>query len=179
MSIGQGYLLATPLQMLDMTSALAEEGRIYKPHLCYRVVDRNTGRVVLEKAPELLQQADLDPQALGFLKETMEKVVASGAGTGKRARIPGVRVAGKTGTSENPHGDPHAWFTAYAPVEDPKVAVIVMVENGGEGGIVSAPIAKRLMEEALGREVTPWQTPTPGPGKAPSAPPTPVLGVAP
>jgi len=64
-------------------------------------------------------------------------------------------------------------------VEDPKVAVIVMVENGGEGGIVSAPIAKRLMEEALGREVTPWQTPTPGSGSAPSAPPTPVLGVAP
>ena len=85
----------------------------------------------------------------------MEKVVSSNAGTGKLARIAGMKVAGKTGTAENPHGDPHAWFTAYAPADDPKVAVIVLVENGGEGGLVSAPIAKRLIEAAMGQEVTP------------------------
>jgi peptidoglycan glycosyltransferase len=110
----------------------------------------------------------------------MEKVISSDSGTGKKARIKGIRVAGKTGTSENPHGDNHAWFTAFAPAEDPKVAVIVLVENGGEGGVVAAPMAKRLMEAALGQEVTPWQTPTPSAsGSTTLAAPTPIMGVAP
>jgi cell division protein FtsI/penicillin-binding protein 2 len=143
-------------------------------------VDQNTGRAIFEKQGELLHEADIDQKYLDFLRATMEKVISSDAGTGKKARIKGVRVAGKTGTSENPHGDTHAWFTAYAPAEDPKVAVIALVENGGEGGIVSAPIAKRLMELELGQEVTPWQTPTPGTASATPLPtPTPVVGVAP
>jgi penicillin-binding protein 2 len=169
MSIGQGYLLTTPLQMLDITSGLAMNGKIFKPHLMYRVVDQNTGRTIYEKPGEELQEADVDPKYMDFLKATMEKVVSSNFGTGKKGRIPGVRVAGKTGTSENPQGDDHAWFTAFAPAEDPKVSVIVMVENGGEGGLVSAPIAKRLMELVLGQEVSPWPTPTPGgtPGEKP------------
>jgi len=180
MSIGQGYLLTTPLQMLDVTSSLAMDGKLYRPHLIYKVVDRTTGRTLFEKQPELSQTADITADHLNFIKATMEKVVSTDNGTGKKARIKGIRVAGKTGTSENPHGDNHAWFTAYAPAEDPKVAVIVLVENGGEGGIVSAPIAKRLMELELGQEVTPWQTPTPGTVSAtPVMTPTPVTGVAP
>ncbi|HTC20323.1 MAG TPA: penicillin-binding protein 2, partial [bacterium] len=180
MSIGQGYLLTTPLQMLDVTSSLAMNGQLYRPHLLYRVVDRTTGRTVFEKQPELLHEADITQVHLDFIKATMEKVVNSDNGTGKKARIKGVRVAGKTGTSENPHGDNHAWFTAYAPAEDPKVAVIVLVENGGEGGVVSAPIAKRLMELELGQEVTPWQTPTPvAASSTPLPTPTTVTGVAP
>ena len=178
MSIGQGYLLTTPLQMLDVTSGLAMNGDIYRPHFMYRVVDPNNGRVVFEKQPELEREADIDLKYLTFLKSCMEKVISSNSGTGKKARIPGVRVAGKTGTSENPHGDNHAWFTAYAPAENPTVGAIVLVENGGEGGVVSAPIAKRLMEAALGKEVTPWQTPTPSTG-APVPTPTTVMGVAP
>ncbi len=180
MSIGQGYVLTTPLQMLDVTSSLAMNGQLYRPHLLYRVVDRTTGRTIFEKQPELLQEADITPAHLDFIKATMEKVVGSDNGTGKKARIKGVRVAGKTGTSENPHGDNHAWFTAFAPAEDPKVAVIVLVENGGEGGVVSAPIAKRLMELELGQEVTPWQTPTPvAASSTPFPTPTTVMGVAP
>jgi cell division protein FtsI/penicillin-binding protein 2 len=180
MSIGQGYLLTTPLQMLDVTSGIAMDGKIYKPHFLYKVVDQNTGRTVFDKQPEVLQAARLNPEYLHFIKSTMEKVISSDHGTGKKARVRGVRVAGKTGTSENPHGDNHAWFTAYAPAEDPKVAVIVLVENGGEGGIVSAPIAKRLMEQALGQDVTPWETPIPsGPKGDKQTAPTPVTGVAP
>jgi penicillin-binding protein 2 len=177
MSIGQGYLLTTPLQMLDMDSAIAMNGKIFKPHLLYRVVDQKTGRAIYDQAPELLGQTTLNPEHLSFIQNCMEKVISSDRGTGKKARIPGVRVAGKTGTSENPHGDNHAWFTAYAPAEDPRVAVIVLVENGGEGGIVSAPIAQRLMEAALGMEVSPWATPTVGP--TPVEKPTPIMGVAP
>ena len=180
MSFGQGYVLATPLQMMDATAGIAMNGKIAKPHLMYRVLDQNTGRTVFEKQPEILQEADIDQKYLDFLKSTMEKVISSNNGTGKKARIAGVRVAGKTGTAENPHGDDHAWFTAFAPAEDPKVAVTVLVENGGEGGIVSAPIAKRLMEAALGQEVTPWQTPTPVVPSDKAVPTmTPVVGVAP
>jgi len=180
MSIGQSYLLATPLQMLDATSGYAMNGKIYRPHLLYKVIDPNTGRTLFEKQPEVLQEADVDPKYLAFIRATMEKVVSSDSGTGKKARIAGIRVAGKTGTSENPHGDAHSWFTAFAPAEDPKVAVIVIVENGGYGAIVSAPIAKRLMEQSLGQDVTPWQmTPTPSttPGATPLATPpaTPVV----
>jgi penicillin-binding protein 2 len=177
MSIGQGYLLTTPLQMLDMDSAIAMNGKIFKPHLLYRVVDQKTGRAIYDQAPELLGQATLEPEHLNFIQNSMEKVISNDRGTGKKARIPGVRVAGKTGTSENPHGDNHAWFTAYAPAEDPRVAVIVLVENGGEGGIVSAPIAQRLMEASLGMEVAPWATPTVGPTLEEK--PTPIMGVAP
>ncbi len=181
MSIGQSYLLTTPLQMLDVTSGLAMNGKIYKPHFLYRMVDENTGRTVYEKQPELLRTSDINQKYLDFIKSTMEKVISSDRGTGKRARIKGVRVAGKTGTSENPHGDNHAWFTAYAPADDPKVAAIVMVENGGEGGVVSAPIAQRVMEQALGLDVTPWQTPTPvaAASSEPAPKPTAVMGVAP
>ncbi|MGH7740024.1 MAG: penicillin-binding protein 2 [bacterium] len=177
MSIGQGYLLATPIQMLDMTSCIANDGTIFKPSLLYRVVDQKTGRTIYEKQPQILTQATFDPGHLKFLQDAMEKVISDPHGTGKKARIPGVLIAGKTGTSENPHGDTHAWFTAYAPADDPRVAVIVLVENGGEGGIVSAPIAQRLMEAALGVEVTPWATPTVGP--TPVEKPTPIVGVAP
>jgi penicillin-binding protein 2 len=180
MSIGQGYLLTTPLQMLDVTAGIAMDGKIYKPHFLYKVVDQNTGRTIFDKQPEVLRTAGLNTEYLRFIKSTMEKVISSDHGTGKKARVRGVRVAGKTGTSENPHGDNHAWFTAYAPAEDPKVAVIVLVENGGEGGIVSAPIAKRLMEQALGQDVTPWETPTPSvPVGEKAKAPTPVAGTAP
>jgi len=77
------------------------------------------------------------------------------SGTGTAAQIPGVTVAGKTGTAQNPGGDPHAWFTAFAPAEQPTVAVAVVVLNGGDlgseatGGAVAAPIARTVMEEAL------------------------------
>ncbi len=134
MSIGQGYLLTTPLQMLDVTSSIAMNGKIFRPHLIYRVVDQKTGRTVFEKQPELLQDSEVNLDYLHFIQDCMEQVVNSDRGTGKKARIRGIRIAGKTGTSENPHGDNHAWFTAYAPVVDPKLAIIVLVENGGEGG---------------------------------------------
>ncbi len=175
LSIGQGYLLTTPIQMLDVISGLAMDGKIFKPHLLYRILDHNTGRTVFEDPPDLLREAEIVPEDLAFLKATLEKVVSSPHGTGKKARIPGVRVAGKTGSAENPYGDDHGWFMAYAPAEDPKVAVLVMVENGGEGGIVAAPIAKRLMELELGQEVTPMEIPTPGttPGEAGTPVPTP------
>ncbi len=163
MSIGQGYLLTTPLQMLDVTCALANRGKIIRPHVLYQILDERTHQVRQEVRPETLLDTGFKAGNLERVRNALQMVVESVGGTGKKARIAGLEIAGKTGTSENPHGENHAWFTAYAPADDPTVAVIVLVENGGEGGIVAAPIAKRLIEKALGREVTPWASPTPTP----------------
>ena len=88
----------------------------------------------------------LAPEIAIALTQMMERVVREG--TGRAARLAGVRVAGKTGTAENPHGPPHAWFTCFAPVEHPSIVVTVIVENGGVGGSIAAPIARRLLQVA-------------------------------
>ncbi len=161
MSIGQGYLLTTPLQMMNVTCAMAMRNKVFQHHLLLRVLDQRTRRPRMERRRELLLDTGVSKEHVEFLRDSLERVVGAPQGTGRRARVAGVRVAGKTGTSENPHGENHAWFTAYAPAGNPEVAVIVMVENGGEGGVVAAPIAKRLMESVLGMEVTPMERPTP------------------
>lgn len=83
------------------------------------------------------------------LKKAMIDVVNSAGGTGKAAAVEGVTVAGKTGTAQNPHGDDHALFICFAPADDPVIAVAVIVENGGKGGSVAAPFAKRIVEAHL------------------------------
>lgn len=180
MSIGQGYLLTTPIQMLNVTCAMANRGSVYQPHLLYQILDEHTGQPRMEFKENELVEVPFRKDDIDLVRKCMGQVVESAGGTGKKARVSGIEVAGKSGTSENPHGDTHAWFTAFAPADDPRVAVIVLVENGGEGGLVAAPIAKRVIESALGREVTPWGTPVPTPGEdagdaaaatpAPSAP---------
>jgi len=89
----------------------------------------------------------IDQQTASTLTDIMVKVVTSGTGTA--ARIDGVDVAGKTGTAEVGTGEPHAWFICFAPAQDPKVAVAVVVENGGEGGVTAAPIARDVLRTAL------------------------------
>jgi len=156
MSIGQGYLLSTPIQMLNLTCAMANRGKVIQPHLLYQILDERTGQPRMEYRPTTLVDIPFKLSNIDLVRGARMNVVESPSGTGKKARVSGIQVAGKTGTSENPHGENHAWFTAFAPVEDPRVAVIVFVENGGEGGLVAAPIAKRVIESALGHEVTPW-----------------------
>jgi peptidoglycan glycosyltransferase len=137
-----------------ISAAIANNGVVMSPHLVESV--RSADLDVIEEAdPEQLSQA-VDPDVAAALTRMMEKVVESGTGT--RAQIPGVAVAGKSGTAEHdPDKDPHAWFTSFAPADDPQVAVAVVVEDGGEagseaaGGRVSAPIAKAVMEAVIRR----------------------------
>jgi penicillin-binding protein 2 len=107
-----------------------------------------------------MEKTDIDPAALEEVRRALAGVVAEPAGTGQRARTPLAAVAGKTGTAQvvaqkvpgkklSGRAEDHAWFVAYAPVEDPKIAVAVLVENSGHGGSVAAPIAKRVIEEYL------------------------------
>lgn len=139
LAIGQGELLLTPLQMALVTAEVASEGRPLRPHLVARV---GRGRAFRPERPVQTGLA-ADPALWGPVREAMELAVS--AGTGGAARVPGVRVAGKTGTAQNPHGQDHALFVCFAPADSPVVAVAVVVENAGHGGSVAAPRAGALL----------------------------------
>lgn len=145
-SIGQGPVLATPLQMAVVAAAIANDGLAMRPHLVSHLQD-DRGRVLQPTRPQPAGPPALPPGAARRLTEGM--VAAVERGTGRQAALPGVAVAGKTGTAQNPHGAPHAWFIGFAPARNPQVAVAVVVENGGSGGQVAAPIAARVMAAAL------------------------------
>jgi penicillin-binding protein A len=151
-AIGQYEVKVTPLQMAMVSAAIANNGTVMKPYL---VKDTRNGNldVIDETQPEKLSEA-VSPEVAAALTRMMVTVVQSG--TGKPAQIPGIQVAGKTGTAENvPGGAPHAWFTAFAPASDPQIAVAVVVEHGGNagseafGGTVAAPIARQVIEAVM------------------------------
>ena len=141
LGIGQGELGATPLQLANYAATIANDGNWHEPHLVRGYRDTRTGIYVpLQHASRSLP---VSKQTFGIIKEGMQGVVLQGTGT--LAQVPGVTVAGKTGTAQNPHGKDHAWFICFAPVENPKIAIAVLVENAGFGGSISAPIARELM----------------------------------
>lgn len=143
-AIGQGSVVANPMQMAVAASGVANGGKIMRPTLVDRVVSPK-GKTLGEARPEVWSQVTSAEHA-EIIKEYMNSVVNEG--TGRRAIIPGLPVAGKTGTAEN-KGDPHAWFIGFAPVSSPKVVVAVIIENGGSGGAVAAPIAREIMRQAV------------------------------
>jgi penicillin-binding protein A len=152
-AIGQFDVRATPLQMAMVAAGIANDGRVMKPYLvqAVRTVD---GKTVEETDPETLQQA-VSADVANQMTQMMVDVVENG--TGKPARMDGVSVAGKTGTAQTaPERPPYAWFVSFAPADDPKVAVAVMIEKAGDvsrddigGGRLAAPIAKKVMEAVI------------------------------
>jgi peptidoglycan glycosyltransferase len=153
-AIGQYDVRVTPLQMAMVSAAIANRGVVMSPYLVKTVRGSNLD-VIDRTSPEQLSQA-VSPDVAAQLTRMMEKVVTSGTGTA--AQIPGVSVAGKTGTAQHAKGAaPHAWFTSFAPADDPKVAVAVVVEDGGNvgneafGGRVAAPIARDVIKAVIGR----------------------------
>jgi peptidoglycan glycosyltransferase len=148
MAIGQDKLTVTPLQMAMVASAVANGGKLMKPRLGDRIVDRD-GRTVRHLVPEEMSQV-MSPQTASQVGAMMGQVVKEGTGTA--AALQGIDVAGKTGTAEvdRPCGPNQLWFIAFAPVQDPRVAIAATVECGtGFGGTVAAPIAKAVMQELL------------------------------
>lgn len=151
-AIGQNSVMATPLQMAMVSAAIANGGTLMTPYLISTVQTADL-EVIEQTKPKVLSQA-ISPTTAQSLTSMMVGVVNSG--TGKAAQIPGVQVAGKTGTAENVPGQaPHAWFTAFAPADNPQIAVAVLVEHGGNmadeatGGAVAAPIARAVMQAVL------------------------------
>jgi peptidoglycan glycosyltransferase len=148
MAIGQDKLNVTPLQMAMVASAVADGGRLMKPHLVDRVVDRD-GRTVDRVQPQQ-QSRVMSASSAQKVNQMMQNVVREGSGTA--AALQGIDVAGKTGTAEVDRscGPNQLWFIAFAPAKNPKVAVAATVECGqGTGGTVAAPIAKAVMQELL------------------------------
>jgi penicillin-binding protein A len=148
MAIGQGGLQATPLQMAQVAAAVANDGRLMKPHLTTRIVDRD-GRTVDTISPSL-QSTVMKPSTAAAVTDMMVGVVQRGTGT--KAAIPGIQVAGKTGTAETEFGAKinDVWFIGFAPAENPRIAVAVTVKAvTGFGGDFAAPIARDIMQELL------------------------------
>ena len=150
MSIGQGQLLVTPIQVARMMAAVANGGILWQPRLVQRV-ERVNGSIAYATSTKMIGHVDLSPVVFAFLQHALSGVVNEG-GTGAAARIPGIEVAGKTGTaqsvakSDSAKGQDHAWFASFAPAHDPEVVVVVLVERGGKGGQVAAPIARQIYQ---------------------------------
>jgi cell division protein FtsI/penicillin-binding protein 2 len=146
MAIGQGYVVVTPVQVARMLSAVANGGTLVTPRLARRVLAPD-GSEVMAFAPAASGKLAVSPEALATLREALRMAVESG-GTGTAAAVPGLAVAGKTGSAENPRGIPHAWFAGYAPADRPALVVVAFVEHGFRGGMTAAPIAKAIFAAA-------------------------------
>ncbi|MBU2575210.1 MAG: penicillin-binding protein 2 [Elusimicrobia bacterium] len=148
LSIGQGELLVTPIQMAQMAAAVANGGVFWRPYYVERVVN-SEGKDVFKGKPELLSKVVLKDSTWALIRDGLKQVVLEG--TGRAAKINGVEVFGKTGTAQNPHGKDHAWFVAFArlPGEDSEIAVAVLVEYGEHGASSAAPIARDVIKAAL------------------------------
>lgn len=144
--IGQGDLQVTPMQAAQLSAQVAADGVMRNPFVVSKTQKFGEAERVIN-TPRVVTQTHWKAGSLSRVKEGLEAVVASG--TGVAARLPGIRVAGKTGTAQAPKGDDHAWFVAYAPAESPRVALSVVVEHGGHGGSTAAPIAQALLARAL------------------------------
>lgn len=144
-SIGQGEILISPLQMANYSAAIANRGYYYIPHIIKQIGENGEPKEkYLEK-----HYTGIDSVHFGIVIDALEAVVNAPGGTGFRAAIPGIRVCGKTGTSQNPHGEDHSVFVAFAPKDDPKIAISVYVQNAGQGARAAASIAGLMMERYL------------------------------
>jgi penicillin-binding protein 2 len=143
MAIGQGPLWITPIQMAVYISAVANGGTVYKPYLVEKVVTPG-GEKVYQASIVKKGEVNLPENVWRLLHIALEEVVVNG--TGRGCYFKNLKVAGKTGTAQNPHGKDHAWFIAYAPADKPEIAMAVIVENGGHGGTAAVPIARKLFE---------------------------------
>lgn len=151
LGIGQGEVGVTPLQMANYAAILANQGHFFQPHAVNSIIDKRTKHV--EQVAVEQREITLSNKSWSLVREGMRRVVMEIGGTGRAAQVPGIEVAGKTGTAQNPHGKSHAWFMGFAPYDNPKIAICVMVENVGYGGSFAAPIAGLCMEEFLYGEI--------------------------
>ena len=148
MAIGQGYVLATPLQVANYAAVVANGGTLYKPQLVHKVVD-SEGRIVRQIEPQTIRKISIDDANLALVREGMRNAVLHG--TAIKANLADVTVAAKTGTAEfygpkiNGHLPTHAWFTAFAPYENPQIVVTVFVFGGGEGSEVAGPAVADIL----------------------------------
>jgi penicillin-binding protein 2 len=146
LAIGQGELLIPPIQLVCFVAGVANGGEYLAPR-CVRMAELD-GKTVMFRGETV--ELGLDPSTIAALKESMLRVVQDPTGTGRAARLDRIKVAGKTGTAQNPHGDDHASFVCFAPYEEPEIAVFVLVENSGHGSVVAVPVAREMLSYYFG-----------------------------
>jgi peptidoglycan glycosyltransferase len=145
-SIGQGEVLMTPLHAAMMAASIANKGIMMQPYIVSNITN-SENKIIKEFKPKQISQV-MDENTASTIKDMMVEVVKSGTGT--RAKVSKVTVAGKTGTAEVSGGlKSHAWFVGFAPADSPEVAIAVLIENGGSGGSTAAPIASKVLKKAL------------------------------
>lgn len=142
LAIGQGEFLSTPLELALFYCGLANDGEVMKPRLAryFRPVRGDTSWT----QPEVLRKLPFSRETIDVLKEGCRRVVHGARGTAVRSRINGVEMGGKTGTSQNPHGNEHALFVAFAPYDEPEIVGCVIAENAGHGSVAAAPMVKQV-----------------------------------
>jgi penicillin-binding protein 2 len=170
-AIGQGFNLATPLQMVGMTAAIANGGTRFKP-IILEAIKTSDGRILHQSEPQVIGKVPVSEPSLAMLKTGLWAVVNSDHGTARGSRLADIEISGKTGTSqvisrkkddtrpedERPaHLRPHAWFVAYAPSENPVIAVAVLIEHGEHGSGAAAPVARELIKTYLRKSLSPDQ----------------------
>ncbi|RLC59959.1 MAG: penicillin-binding protein 2, partial [Chloroflexota bacterium] len=176
LAIGQGYLLVTPLQVARMMAAVANGGTLYRPYVVERIGSAGDGEPEQVTQPQAVGTLPISPEHLAAIQEALLGVTTKSIGTAPHRFVGlGIPVAGKTGTAEvgGPDTRPHSWFAAYAPADSPEIAIVVMVENAGEGSSVAAPLTRQVVEAYYGLPLSPLPpqaeegyvppTPTPGP----------------
>ena len=147
LAIGQGEILVTPVGLAVFAAAIANGGRLYQPYVVASQVERWDGTQSVRGPGRARPRAviELSATTVSTLKQALEAAVSGPMATGRLASVPGIRVAGKTGTAQNPHGQDHALFIGFAPVEAPEVAFAVVIENAGHGGSMAAPVAGAVL----------------------------------
>lgn len=148
LGIGQGELLATPLQLANIEATIANHGFYYKPHLIKAVGDKQ----IIKPEYTVKNYVGIDAQYFEPVIDGMQRVVDQGTAAG--SKIPGIVMCGKTGTADNSHGKPNSVFVAFAPRENPRIAIAVVVENSGQGATWAAPIASFIVEKYLRDSIT-------------------------
>jgi penicillin-binding protein 2 len=163
-SIGQSFVLSTPIQAANLISATFNGGSLFSPQATLRV-ESTEGKSVFQFRPKLKNKVAVKPESLELVKQALIGVVNGPRGTGWRTKVSQLEVAGKTGTAQvvalekekalDEEGQlpdkfrDHAWFVAVAPADDPQIALAVLIENGGHGGSASAPVARELIKAYL------------------------------
>jgi penicillin-binding protein 2 len=148
LSIGQGEILLTPIQLANLTAIIANRGFYYPPHLLVKM--ESSGAATDEFNKQI--KTSVDPEYFDIVREAMRTVFEGGHGTARYYKMDSIVQCGKTGTAENPHGADHSIFIAFAPMDYPKIAIAVIVENAGFGSTWAAPIASLMMEKYLTRK---------------------------
>jgi penicillin-binding protein 2 len=150
LSIGQGELLLTPIQLANVAATIGNKGWFYTPHVVHNIESEEIDELYRTK-----RYTGIDSSYFSIVQDGMEMAVwGTDGSTARGAQIADIRVCGKTGTAQNPHGKDHSIFMAFAPKENPEIAISVYVENAGFGGTWAAPIASLMIEKFIKGEIS-------------------------